>query len=87
MYVKDWCSYCRRAKALLDKKGVVYEEIDTTGDDQTREWLVERTQRRTVPQIFIGEVPIGGFDDLYALEKSGDLDRILAGQTAPTPIA
>jgi glutaredoxin 3 len=67
------------AKQLLADRGVSYEEIDVTGDDRTREWLVETTGRYTVPQIFIGEESIGGYDDLYALDRAGKLAERLAG--------
>jgi glutaredoxin 3 len=78
VYTTDYCGYCRRAKALLDKKGIPYQEIDCTNDPQTRQWLVERSGMRTVPQIFFGDVPIGGFDELYELERAGELDRMVA---------
>lgn len=71
------CPYCIRAKALLKSRGIPFEEIDVTGDPAARAWLVETTGRRTVPQIFIGEEPIGGFDDLRALDVSGELARML----------
>ncbi len=74
------CPYCVRAKALLDAKGVDYTEIDITGDDDARMKLVERAMgRRTVPQIFINDVSIGGSDDLHLLEEQGKLDALLAG--------
>ena len=72
------CPYCIRAKLLLKEKGIPFEEIDVTGDHEARQWLVGATGRRTVPQIFIGDEPLGGFDDLRALERSGELDRKLA---------
>ncbi len=72
------CPYCVRAKMLLKERGIPYEEIDVTGDYEKRQWLVQATGRRTVPQIFIGDEAIGGFDDLRALDLSGDLTRKLA---------
>ena len=87
LYVTTYCGYCKSAKALLQRKGVAYEEIDCTEDPETRLKLVERTGRRTVPQIFIADVPVGGYDDLAALEKAGELDRVLSGELAPTSIA
>jgi len=66
-----------RAKRLLERKGVPYEEIDVANDDQARIDLAERTGRRTVPQIFIGEEHVGGSDDLHALEQEGKLDGML----------
>jgi glutaredoxin 3 len=77
IYTTQICSYCTRAKRLLDTKGVPYEEIDVSGDDQARIDLAERTGRRTVPQIFIGDHHVGGSDDLHALERDGKLDALL----------
>ncbi len=72
VYTTTVCPYCIRAKALLKKRGITYEEIDA-GDDATRDWLVQVTGRKTVPQIFIGENAIGGFDELAALDARGEL--------------
>ncbi|RME53099.1 MAG: thioredoxin-disulfide reductase [Deltaproteobacteria bacterium] len=80
IYTTDYCPYCHRAKKLLDQKGVPYEEIDVTNDPEQRRIMMERSGRRTVPQIFINGCPIGGCDDLYALEDSGELDRLLEAQ-------
>lgn len=77
VYLTDWCPYCHRAKALLDKKKVPYEVIDVDGDTETRAWLREATGQRTVPQIFIGDESVGGFSDLDALERAGKLDAKL----------
>ena len=77
IYTTQWCPYCVRAKRLLQRKKVAYQEIDVGGDDEARIKLTERTGRRTVPQIFIGERHVGGSDDLHALEESGELDEIL----------
>ena len=71
------CPYCIRAKALLKSRNSPYEEIDVTGDGAARAWLVQATGRRTVPQIFIDDEPIGGFDELRALDVSGELARKL----------
>ena len=80
VYSTTYCPYCLRAKALLDAKDLDYQEIDVTGKDEERIALVERSGgRRTVPQIFINDKPIGGYDDLRALEDSGELDKLLAG--------
>ncbi len=81
IYTKSWCPYSKRAKDLLDRKGVSYEEIDVTDDSFKDSKMVERASRQTVPQIFIDGYHIGGNDDLLAADKSGRLDRILAGQT------
>jgi glutaredoxin 3 len=77
IYTTPYCPYCVRAKKLLQRKNVVYEEIDIGGDDEARMKLIETTGRRTVPQVFIGDTHVGGSDDLYALEESGELDRLL----------
>ncbi len=80
IYTTRICPYCRRAKALLEKKGAAYEEIDVSDDDALRARMVELAGgRRTVPQIFIDGRPIGGSDDLYALEQAGRLDALLGG--------
>jgi len=78
IYTTTYCGFCSRAKDFLRNKGVAYEEIDVTSDDAMREKLVELTERRTVPQIFIGEQPIGGYTDMVKLEQEGQLDSLLA---------
>lgn len=79
IYTTTVCPYCIKAKRLLDAKDLDYTEINVTGDDEARMALVEKSGgRRTVPQIFIDGKPIGGFDDMYALEQSGELDKLLA---------
>ena len=75
VYTTDYCPYCTRAKALLEKRGIPFEEIDVSADAEKRAWLVKTTGRRTVPQIFIKGEPIGGCDDLYALDRSGELAK------------
>ncbi len=85
LYVTGWCPYCQRAKALLDSKQLVFSEIDVDQDPKLRQEMTARSGRRTVPQIFIGERHVGGCDDLYALEGSGELDQLvskLSGQGA-----
>jgi glutaredoxin 3 len=77
LYVTGWCPYCQRAKALLAGKNVAFEEIDVDGDAKHREEMIARSNRRTVPQIFIGDKHIGGCDDLIALDRSGELDRLI----------
>ena len=77
VYVTDYCPYCWRAKALLQKRDVAYEEIDVSGDHARRAWLVQATGMRTVPQIFIGGKPVGGSDELHALDRSGELAKML----------
>ena len=78
MYTTLVCPYCIRAKMLLKAKGVAYEEIDVSGDHDKRAWLVKTTGLRTVPQIFINEESVGGFDELRALDRAGQLDAKLA---------
>jgi glutaredoxin 3 len=65
------------AKRLLNQKGVSYEEINVDGDSQLREEMMRKTKRRTVPQIYIGDLHVGGFDELYALEQEKKLDGLL----------
>jgi glutaredoxin 3 len=78
IYTTVYCGYCARAKELLKIKGVTFEEIDVTGDDGSRERLVELSGgRRTVPQIFIGGMHVGGYTDLARLESDGKLDALL----------
>ena len=82
MYTTLICPYCIRAKMLLKAKGVAWEEIDVSGDHEARTWLVKTTGRRTVPQIFIGEESIGGFEELRALDRAGQLDDKLNASAA-----
>ena len=79
MYTSDWCPYCQRAKGLLLEKQVAVSEINVDDDAKFREEMVARSARSTVPQIFIGDKHVGGCDDLFALEQSGELDRLLQG--------
>lgn len=77
IFTTHFCPYCVRAKRLLDHKGVPYEEIDVSSDDELRERMVAESGRRTVPQIFIAGRPVGGFEELQALEDRGELDVLL----------
>jgi glutaredoxin 3 len=78
MYSTGWCPYCLRARALLDRKGVAVIEIKVDENPAERANMLSRTSgQRTVPQIFIGDRHVGGFDDLYALDKAGELDKLL----------
>jgi glutaredoxin 3 len=79
VYVSDWCPYCSRAKDLLARKSVAFNEINVDDEVKFREEMLARSNRRTVPQIFIGEKHVGGCDDLFALEESGELDRLIQG--------
>lgn len=78
IYSSDLCGFCYRAKSLLANKQVAYEEINVDGDMEMRRQMMSLTGGRTVPQIIINEQPIGGCDDLYALERAGKLDALLA---------
>jgi glutaredoxin 3 len=80
IYTKAFCPYCSRAEALLRSKGADYEEFDITmGGPKRAEMLQRANGQSTVPQIFIGDRHIGGSDDLAALDRSGQLDALLAG--------
>ncbi len=79
IYSKGYCPYCQRAKALLDRRGVDYKEIEVTADLEGLQEMIRRSGgKRTVPQIFIDGQGIGGCDDLFALERSGKLDELLS---------
>ena len=85
IYTKFLCPYCTRAKSLLSKKGADFNEIDISmGGEKRQEMLSRANGRTTVPQIFIGDVHVGGSDELAALERDGKLDALLAeaGSTA-----
>jgi len=82
LYSKGWCPYCWSAKALLKSKGLDYTEINLTFDTRRTQEMIERSKRRTVPQVFIGGRSIGGYDDLADLNASGALDRMLATAAA-----
>ncbi len=77
IYTTPICPYCARAKALLNRKGVEFEEVDVYMDAAARKEMMEKSGRRTVPQIFIGDRHIGGCDDLHALDDEGGLDPLL----------
>ena len=77
IYTTSICPYCVRAKALLDRKGFTYEEINAE-DEKIRDEMIEKSGgMRTVPQIFIGDTHVGGSDDLYALDKEGKLEEMV----------
>ena len=78
IYTTQTCPYCIAAKALLKKKGVAYTEIDVGANPALRAAMTERAGRRSVPQIFIGDTHIGGFDDLAKLDRQGGLMSMLA---------
>ncbi len=84
IYTWRFCPFCIRAKQLLDRKGVAYEEYVIDGDEEAREAMVARGSdgRRSVPQVFIDDQHVGGCDDLYTLERQGRLDALIAGAAA-----
>ena len=77
IYTTSVCPYCVRAKALFDRKSLKYEEVNVEDQQERDKMIAKAGGKRTVPQIFIGSVHVGGCDDLYALEKDGKLDEIL----------
>jgi len=77
LYVKQWCPYCQSAKRLLEQKGRAWQEIDIEAEPERRAEMIRRSGRSTVPQIWIGERHVGGYDDLAALETAGELDALL----------
>lgn len=77
LYTSDHCPYCRNAKALLERKGVTAIEYNVANDPQLLREMLARTGRRSVPQIYIGEQHVGGFDDLAELERKGELEGLL----------
>jgi glutaredoxin 3 len=77
IYTTPYCPYCTRAKALLGSKNVSFEEIDVSNDSKKRAEMEKLSRRRTVPQIFIDDKPIGGYDDARELDATGELDRLL----------
>ena len=79
IYTKSTCGYCLRAKSLLTRKGVAFEEISVDGDPNAQQAMAKRANGGwTVPQIFVGDRHVGGCDDLYALERAGKLDPLLS---------
>ena len=78
VYTTRVCGYCVAAKQFLTKRAVPFEEIDVSNAPDVREWLVAQSGQRTVPQIFIGDRSIGGYDDMIALDRAGELDGLLA---------
>ena len=82
VYSTAVCPYCVRAERLLEAKGVTVQKIRVDLDPEERIKMMERTGRRTVPQIYVGDTHVGGFDDLYALDQAGKLDPLLNGTAA-----
>jgi glutaredoxin 3 len=77
MYTTGFCPYCIRARRFFDQRGVQYRDIRVDGDPGLRQKMQEMSGRRTVPQIWIGDVHVGGFDDLWALDRANQLDDLL----------
>ena len=86
IYLTNWCPYCRRAKGLLADKNIPWEEINIDADPALRQEMVARSNRKTVPQIFIGDQHVGGCDELFALEATGELDRLLQAMPRSTEV-
>ena len=88
IYTIRYCPYCHSAKALLNRKGIAFVEIDVSGDPEGRARMVERANgRMTVPQIFIGSTHVGGFDELSEFNRRGDLDPLLTAEGVVPPPA
>lgn len=80
IYTSASCGYCNMAKQLLSNKNVEFTETRIDTDPELRQQVIEKSGQRTVPQIFINDKPIGGFDDLKALDNSGELNKLLTGE-------
>lgn len=79
VYTRAFCPYCARAIALLNRKGATVTEVDATFDPKKKQEMIERSGRWTFPQIFVGDIHVGGCDELHALESQGRLDPLLTG--------
>ena len=77
LYTTSWCPFCVRAKQLLNSKNVAFEDTDVDREPQQRAVMMQRGGGRTVPQIFINDHAVGGCDELFALERAGELDALL----------
>jgi glutaredoxin 3 len=83
IYGDEYCAYCAAARMLFTRKGIAFEDVVVSKDPaRFDEMLAKSGGRRTIPQIFIGDVHVGGFDDLSSLDRSGELDKLLAGDAA-----
>lgn len=80
IYTTPFCGYCLAAKRLLEAKGMAFEEIDASAPERRAEMVQRAMGRRTVPQIFVGDIHLGGFSDIAALEREGRLDRLLVSE-------
>lgn len=79
MYTTRFCPYCVRAKQLLEAKGLTYTNVAVDTDPQLRQKMMQLSGRRTVPQIWVGDVHVGGYDELWRLSQTGELDQLLTG--------
>jgi glutaredoxin 3 len=77
VYTANLCGYCTMAKRLLQSRGIPFEEINITDQDEKRLWLIQTTGQRTVPQIFIGDRPVGGYTDIATLDRQGLLLKMV----------
>jgi glutaredoxin 3 len=80
IYTRNWCGYCVAARRLLKQKGVTFETRNASDDPEYRAEMMERSGRRTFPQVFVGDRHVGGYDDLAAMDRSGELDTLLSGE-------
>lgn len=78
VYTTDWCGYCTRAKHLLEQRGLAYDEVNLDHDPAMRDRVFELGGRMTVPLIMLGDTPLGGYNELAALDRSGELERLVA---------
>ena len=83
VYTTNYCGYCVRAKSLLKRLNIAFEEIDVSEDQDKRDWLVSTSGQRTVPQIYIDGRSVGGFMELAALERAGGLRELAASGASP----
>ncbi len=82
IYTTNYCPYCTRAKSLLNQKKATFREVNVEDRQDLREWLVKRSGQRTVPQVFVNGRALGGFTDIAALDRKGELDGLLAATPA-----
>ena len=78
IYTTNYCPYCTRAKSLLNQKKAAFREVNVEDRQDLREWLLKRSGQRTVPQVFVNGRALGGFNDIAALDRKGELDGLLA---------
>ena len=83
VYTKSWCGYSKAALRLLDRKGIDYVHIDVTDNRERELEMIARAHAHTVPQVFINGISVGGYDDISALDSTGELEKLLAGDVSP----